>query len=402
MALYRCAACGSPNIVTDLENDGIKYDYVKGAIGTAVLGVGGAVAGISNKSKMVFKCRDCGVSLGYSLNEPYKTLIDTGVASMAGRQTLNINGFPISWETIKSKYPNIESGQADSEIQENIINRRQNKAYTVDYLILSWEIDSKFDEKFLQKSEAEIEAEQGEWENNKKKLESQREEHFQNALVEKNSQILLLNRKKVENLTEISSQVDGIEEEIKQLQDRYSKLGVFSIGEKSNLKKQIAQNTEKMESLKAELSKKEAECDREIQKLEREIKMFQQELNKKLDIIYAIPESPKARFARLKEEQIALKQGKWKTSQYYFYIQKYFPQALSCYGKATENEIESIFIEFFKKMLNVDSCYLGATAISKARRYYEPFLETSMEGHITDNIGTIKKMGTTYYEYIGI
>ena len=49
MSLYRCAACGSPNVMTDNKKEG--YDYVKGAIGTAVLGVGGAVAGLDGKEK---------------------------------------------------------------------------------------------------------------------------------------------------------------------------------------------------------------------------------------------------------------------------------------------------------------------------------------------------------------
>lgn len=31
MALYRCAACGSPNVVTDTQIGGLKYDYLKGA-----------------------------------------------------------------------------------------------------------------------------------------------------------------------------------------------------------------------------------------------------------------------------------------------------------------------------------------------------------------------------------
>ena len=29
MALYRCAACGSPNVVTDTQIGGLKYDYLK-------------------------------------------------------------------------------------------------------------------------------------------------------------------------------------------------------------------------------------------------------------------------------------------------------------------------------------------------------------------------------------
>ena len=49
MALYRCAACGSPNVVTDTQIGGLKYDYLKGAVGTAILGAGGAAAGAGDR-----------------------------------------------------------------------------------------------------------------------------------------------------------------------------------------------------------------------------------------------------------------------------------------------------------------------------------------------------------------
>ena len=55
MALYRCAACGSPNVVTDTQIGGLEYDYLKGAVGTAILGAGGAAAGIKNQRQQVFK-----------------------------------------------------------------------------------------------------------------------------------------------------------------------------------------------------------------------------------------------------------------------------------------------------------------------------------------------------------
>ena len=74
MALYRCAACGSPNVVTDTQKEG--YSYVKGAIGTVVLGVGGAAAGINGKTKTVYKCPDCGLTLNYSMPFEIKALID--------------------------------------------------------------------------------------------------------------------------------------------------------------------------------------------------------------------------------------------------------------------------------------------------------------------------------------
>lgn len=49
MGLYRCAACGSPNVMIDTQAGGIKYNYLKGAVGTVLLGVGGAAAGIGSQ-----------------------------------------------------------------------------------------------------------------------------------------------------------------------------------------------------------------------------------------------------------------------------------------------------------------------------------------------------------------
>ena len=45
MGIYRCAACGSPNVMTDTQANGVNYNYLKGAVGTVLLGVGGAAAG---------------------------------------------------------------------------------------------------------------------------------------------------------------------------------------------------------------------------------------------------------------------------------------------------------------------------------------------------------------------
>ena len=86
MALHRCAACGSPNVVTDTQNDGVKYNYVKGAVGTVLLGAGGAAAGIQSDNKQVFKCPDCGLTLNEPMAFEIKTLIDMGVMSAEARK----------------------------------------------------------------------------------------------------------------------------------------------------------------------------------------------------------------------------------------------------------------------------------------------------------------------------
>lgn len=402
MALYRCAACGSPNVVTDQENDGVKFDYVKGAIGTVVLGAGGAVAGISSKNKLVYKCRDCGVSLSYPLGEPYKSLIDTGVASIAGRQTLNINGFPMSWDTIKSKYPNIENGAADAEIQARAANQKQNKASAVEYLMALWQQDNAKDQVFLKKGEAELDAAQREWENGKKDLEARKNEHLQNAIAEKENQLQLLIAKMNTELAEYQAKIDTIEAEIKQLQAQLAALGFFKFSEKANYKKQISEKTASAEALKRGMANKSAEYTQKIEKKQQEINATQQNLVNKLNVIYSPTESPKDRFARLAKEQAELKRGKFPINSPDVYIIKYYPQLLSFYGKACEEELKDIFEDFFAEMTKLPSVGITLRSISKARRYYSAFLTETMEGAITDRVGTITKMGTMYYEYNGI
>ena len=116
MSLYRCAACGSPNVIAEKENGG--YSYTKGAIGTIVLGVGGAVAGINGKTKQVFKCPDCGLTLNEPMVFELKNLIDIGVSSSYARKNLVLQGTKMSWESLKNKYKNIESGFADKSVDE--------------------------------------------------------------------------------------------------------------------------------------------------------------------------------------------------------------------------------------------------------------------------------------------
>ena len=113
MALYRCAACGSPHVKTDTQNGKLKYSYLKGAVGTALLGVGGAVAGLSQETEHVFKCPDCGTVLSYPMPAKISNTIDLCVTSKAARSQLNIE-----WLAYKKMYKNIEKGPADLELAE--------------------------------------------------------------------------------------------------------------------------------------------------------------------------------------------------------------------------------------------------------------------------------------------
>ncbi len=125
MAIYRCAACGSPKVMTDTQTGGVEYSYLKGAVGTVVLGAGGAAAGIQNKKEQVFKCPDCGVSLSYPMPEEIKILIDMGVESASARKRLKLRGVEMDWAYFTQKYAHIESGAADKEIERQLENQRK-------------------------------------------------------------------------------------------------------------------------------------------------------------------------------------------------------------------------------------------------------------------------------------
>lgn len=74
MSLYRCAACGSPNVAKVEKNDG--FSYGKALVGTAVFGTIGAVAGINGKKRYVYSCPDCGKILPNPMDDITKDKID--------------------------------------------------------------------------------------------------------------------------------------------------------------------------------------------------------------------------------------------------------------------------------------------------------------------------------------
>ena len=119
MSLYRCAACGSPNVMVDTQADGASFNYGKGIAGTLILGPGGAAAGVSSSHRQVYKCSDCGTTLSYTMEPAMKSVIDMGVISLDYRNNISIHGMKMPWETIKARYKNIESGYADQMQQKN-------------------------------------------------------------------------------------------------------------------------------------------------------------------------------------------------------------------------------------------------------------------------------------------
>ena len=118
MALYRCAACGSANVVIDTQTGGMSYNYKKGIVGTAILGVGGAVAGVENKTEKVYKCSDCGITLSYPMDDGLKNVIDLCLLNGAVRDKIEYEGMPVNWSYIKQKYKNIETTEVDRVIEK--------------------------------------------------------------------------------------------------------------------------------------------------------------------------------------------------------------------------------------------------------------------------------------------
>ncbi len=118
MSLRRCAACGSPNVVSATEQGG--YSYTKGAIGTVLFGTGGAVAGINGKTTQVYKCPDCGLTLDHLMHDELRVLIDAGVRSVEARKNLKLRGATMYWDVLRSSYKNIESGAADRELEAQL------------------------------------------------------------------------------------------------------------------------------------------------------------------------------------------------------------------------------------------------------------------------------------------
>lgn len=115
MSLYRCSVCGSPNVTCESRLSGIKYDYAKGAMGSVILGPGGAAAGITSTTETIYKCADCGAALPYPMADHVKAWIDLGVMSLAARKKLEMDF--IYWDGLTAQYKNIEKGPADEEIE---------------------------------------------------------------------------------------------------------------------------------------------------------------------------------------------------------------------------------------------------------------------------------------------
>lgn len=228
MSLYRCASCGSPNVMYDTQTGGVKYNYVKGAIGTVVLGTGGAVAGISNQAQGVYKCPDCGLTLTYPMPADLKLAIDMGVMSAEAREHLTFEGISLPWDMIVKRYKNIESGWADAQIQEKEARAKRKEEERARYLAeIGKQILIRFANSKEEEEEIDYDAQQKTWD-----------------LLYKD--LLAAKQAEIEELE--SSRKAAIEEAKKDVRKTFSE-------KQEALQRDISDYTTKKENLEAELNK---------------------------------------------------------------------------------------------------------------------------------------------------
>lgn len=271
MSLYRCAACGSDRVVTDNQAGGIRFNAVKGVVGTMALGAGGAVAGLENKTETVYKCPDCGTVLSYPMPNEIKVIIDAGCMSVRARNNLTLWDMPVSWEVLKSKYPNIDSSAADS-FEEKMKEMRMEYAGELADEIRELIEDFKRDLEVIETQPNRIEELQREWEKSKAeviaKIQSIEEQNNQakKAIEEKKNEIekdyknkeaMILEKEKV------------LEDENAKLKAQLSELSIFKRTEKKQIKNFIEENEASLKQISDEKESINLESKSRLEALEK-------------------------------------------------------------------------------------------------------------------------------------
>ena len=241
MSLFRCAACGSPRVVTDIETEG--YSLVKGAVGVALLGVGGAVAGINGKKKTVYKCPDCGVTLSYPMDFKLKTLIDIGVMSGGTCTELNLDGVNIAWSTLTSRYKNIESVSVTS-VNHSVGKVTEEKSADTIYK----ENENRIKYEIAKR---EHKAEREAWED---LCLEHKDVVYALALEKIKAYGLELEKKESAELDSLNKEIADISSEIESVKVTISKLGLFAFKESKQLKAELASLQARKDELEEQLN----------------------------------------------------------------------------------------------------------------------------------------------------
>ena len=111
----RCATCGSKNVYVETKKEG--YNLKAGVIGTALVGVPGALAGTVGNDTKYYHCRECGQTLNKPMMSIESDWIDKWIANPIDYQD--------ELKSMKSKYKNIEWEISDYKIEEVLRNTKR-------------------------------------------------------------------------------------------------------------------------------------------------------------------------------------------------------------------------------------------------------------------------------------
>jgi len=324
MALYRCAACGSPNVVTDTQAGDVEYNYLKGTVGTVVLGAGGAAAGISSKQQRMFKCPDCGATLSYPMDEAVKIAIDAGVRSAEARERLTLYGVSAPWFYFTKKYRNIESGPADEQLKMQVTYAAMRKEINTqtmriiadsileDYQTLQVELA------LLANPENNVEERKAAWEITAKDVLDARQHEYDEAQKEEHDayeKAVAKTEQDIQNqIAELSNANDVLTAETEKLQTELSSLGLFKGKRKKEINERLHQIEEDLASNNtkaSELAESIVGLDHKLlQKMNDDLAARKARIDKK----YPLEESPaehKRKLLKIKSYFDGIKAGKY-------------------------------------------------------------------------------------------
>ena len=306
MALHRCAACGSPNVATDTQAGGISYNYKKGVVGTVVLGAGGAVAGIENKTQTVYKCADCGMVLSYPMDAETKNVIDLGVRHAEARENLKLYGISVSWDFLKNKYKNIEEGFADEMIRMRNESEAQLRKMTTDFI--AGEVLEKLnaiqaDLIAYEKGIDNYDELQQAWEQASKSVLLNREKALDEAVASLNAdikqQLEQVKTAAMDSNRKLAAKEQSLTAEKEMLTIKLSSLGLFKFAEKKATQSRIEEIEKELAELRKKVSDLKSDLQKEIQKLKDSLTSRKEQLSGEIEKKYPLGESPMQKKARL-------------------------------------------------------------------------------------------------------
>lgn len=293
MALYRCAACGSPNVVTDTQKEG--YDYVKGAIGTVVLGAGGAAAGINGKKKQVYKCPDCGLTLNEPMPMEIKTAIDIGVSLPSKRKDLKVAGVVVGWDVLVRKYKNIEKDivASDSTVsaQQNFpttntptATRKLSELSRAELTDLSRKLDEAD-----RKHQTIMLAYKGE----KEYVDEQRSKMVESGIAKFRISLEHSTKETLKKTMEtLSLSKDEYSRRKAEAEQKLSSLGFLQFSEKNRIKNEISSLTVKLDEVEKAITSAQKQYDTEMNAVTQKVNARKEQLKQEARLEYRYPKCP--------------------------------------------------------------------------------------------------------------